>query len=140
MGNVKTFPILRIGGNPMSILSDVLANIDKLKPNQYDDADKIAWIQELDGIVTIEVLQKSEKYHNTNLPNYTDANKDVELLICEPYTDLYIKYVHAQIDFNNGEYDRYNNNSAVFNGRYEEYKRYFLKNNIPYSPYKIRNV
>ena len=39
---------------------------------------------------------------------------DTVLMVPDPYSSLYIKYLTAQIDFYNNEIARYNNSMAMF--------------------------
>jgi hypothetical protein len=49
------------------------------------------------------------------------------LLVRPPHDKLYAAYVVAQIDFANGEYDKYNNTMQLFNGFWGEYCRWYSR-------------
>lgn len=50
-----------------------------------------------------------------------------ELLVRPPHDKLYAAYVIAQIDFANGEYDKYENTLKMFNGYWGEYCRWYSR-------------
>lgn len=57
-------------------IADVLAEVDELKPNQYDDSLKIQWISRLEGKIYNDVVMT----HEMNLKK-TDSSDDIESLI-----------------------------------------------------------
>lgn len=95
-------------------LQEAIDRVNHLKPNQYTVPDMIKWISELDGRVYHEILS-----HFANAPEwepYTEnTNTSIQLLVPEPYSNIYEYYLSAMIDRWNGEYDRYNNEIDQFN-------------------------
>ena len=51
--------------------------------------------------------------------------------ITVPYDDLYEYWLKARIDEANGEYDRYQATSAMFNGVWNEYVCWYAQNYDP---------
>ena len=43
----------------------------------------------------------------------------------------YLRWLEAQMDYANGEYDRYNNSITMFNTAYSDYERYYNRMNMP---------
>lgn len=129
--------------------SKVIEIIDGLKPNSYSDENKLRWINELDGMVKRLVFQWDEKYikeieaqyekkqiteeeyneiiNKTKPYSYPD-DMDRELLIPAPFEDVYTLYLEAQIDYYNREYGNYNNSAMMFEARYSEYKKDYIRN------------
>lgn len=62
---------------------------------------------------------------------YTDRSLMEELLVPAPYDDIYIKWLEAQIDYANGEYNKYNNTSAAYNNAYVAYARAYHRDHMP---------
>lgn len=111
-------------------IKEMIDKTDALKPNQYSAADKMDWLSDLDGRIMQEVILRHE--HGVDLPvfsRYTDAT--AELLVEDTYSDLYVYYLMAQIDFYNAEYIRYNNSSAAFNQAYADYARNYHQRHMP---------
>lgn len=132
-------------------IAEVLAQVDALKPNQYDDQMKIAWLSTLDGKIYAEVMLthelpfvEKETYDEITgesilemvpleFNGYTEYDMNTDLLVKEPYTDIYTNYVFAMIDYHNQEMDRYNNSMLMFNSRYAMFKAWYNKNHMPLS-------
>lgn len=96
--------------------------VDRLKPNSYNEEDKLRWINELEGMVQRLVIQsdKVEQYA------YPDA-MDKELLITAPYDDCYTLFLEAKIDYYNREYGNYNNSAMMFEAQFSEYKKDYIR-------------
>ena len=54
---------------------------------------------------------------------------DKELLIAFPFDNLYELYVESMIDYYNREYGNYNNSAMLFEARYTEYKKDYIRKN-----------
>lgn len=52
---------------------------------------------------------------------------DTELLVPDPYTDLYKYYLFSMIDFTNEEMDRYTNSMLMFNTSWQEFVNYWYR-------------
>lgn len=96
--------------------------------NTCTDAEKIAWLSRLDERVALLV-------HNTGSagdPWYAeDTDKDTKLMIPSPFDEIYIHWLVAQINYANGEIDKYNNAIALYNTEYEGYSDWYHRNNKP---------
>ena len=91
---------------------------DSVKPNGYGNADKVAWLAELEGKIQTEIfllpLEKLERPESV-----TD-----ELIVPFPYDSIYNFWLQAMIDFHNGEYDKYDNTFAMFNEKWKDYEKW----------------
>lgn len=134
-------------------IDEVLAKVDKVKPNQYDDAIKIDWLSTLDGKIMEEVIKthelpvkKIESINedtgetetivikiDTDFNGYDKYSMNTELLIDGPYADIYENYIYAMIDFANQETERYNNSMNMFNARFKEFENYWNRKYLPNS-------
>ncbi len=112
-------------------ISEILAEVDEIKPNTYDDNIKIKWLSELDGKVFNELVTTHEHEDDIEFKGYTEADIDEELLIPFPYTDTYRNWLFAMIDYSNGETDRFSNSMVMFNNAYSTYAKYFNSTNKP---------
>lgn len=103
----------------------VIETIDRLKPNSYSEEDKLGWINELDGMVQRLVFQNDE------VTQYSyPEDMDRELLIPAPFEDLYGLYLESKIDYYNREYGNYNNSAIVFEARYSDYKKWYIREHM----------
>nr|DAM02633.1 MAG TPA: hypothetical protein [Caudoviricetes sp.] len=112
----------------------VLSTVDACKPNIIDDAQKLAWLQELEGIITHEIIRTHVGGENAEIPTVNGGtDPSSELLAAAPYDRLYPLYVEAQIDLVNGEIGKYNNSIALFTAAYNEYSRWYNRTHTPVS-------
>lgn len=100
----------------------VIEIVDGIKPNSYSEEIKIRWISELDGIVQKQVFQEK----NATEYVYPD-DMDRELLIPHPYDNIYQFYLEAMIDYYNREYGNYNNSVMMFDSKFSEYKKAYIR-------------
>ena len=113
---------------------EAVNKIDALKPNNYTTENKVAWLSTIDGIIKKEIIDTHEGADKVTFNGY-DANttNDTVLLVPAPYDDIYIRWLEAQIDYNNADYGRYSNSMTMYNSAYSNYERYYNRNNMPIS-------
>lgn len=113
---------------------EALHRIDTLKPNGYSNPEKIKWLSILDGMIKTEIIDTHEGGENVEFNGYQeDEELTTVLLIPAPYDDIYIHWLEAQIDYTNGEYDKYANSNIMFNASYTAYAKYYNRNHMPLS-------
>jgi hypothetical protein len=111
---------------------EAINQVDVVKPNTYDQSQKIKWLSNLDGIVKKEIIDTHEGSENVTFNGYTDATLlTTKLLIPAPYDVVYIRYLEMQIDYANGEYAKYNNSMEVYNEAYTAFQRYYNRTHMP---------
>lgn len=139
---------------------EALTAIKGLKPSQYDDNTLVRWLSELDRRVYDDILcryegvrertgfhrasredelteSKSGKARNEDETRHgplpLDADRDIEtkLLIPFPHDALYIKWLGAQIDYHNAEFERYNNGMVMFNAGYQAFGDWYNRTHMP---------
>lgn len=100
----------------------VIETVDTLYPNSYSEERKFGWINELDGMVKRLVIQEDEA-----VPYIYPDDMDRELLIPAPFDNLYALYIQSMIEFHNREYGNYNNTTLMFETRFTEYKKSYIR-------------
>ena len=139
-------------------LMGAINHIDAIKPNAYSQTEKIKWLSTLDGLVfeqiwathkdadiykDIEVEDGQEK----PLEDLFVKDKGVirfrgyeggsalstELLVKAPFDEIYIKWLEAQVDYANGEFQKYNNSMTMFKDAYEGYEKQYNRTHMPIS-------
>lgn len=118
----------------MATMNTVIEAVDRLKPNAYTDEDKYKWINQLEGLISVQVMEKEAPEYN--LPD--DA--DIPLLVGHPFEDIYALYVSAMIDYHNREYNAYNNAVLLFTERLDQFKAWYIRNNPGSGARNFRNV
>ena len=56
---------------------------------------------------------------------YTENDQDAELIVKEPYDEMYVHWLEAQIDWNNREIDGFNSANAMFESVYQNFRNAF---------------
>ena len=113
-------------------LIEAINRIDKLKPNNYTQTDKVEWLSNVDGLIKTEIVDTHEGGEGVVFNGYDNNTPlDTVLLVPAPYDDLYIKWLESQIDYHNAEYGRFNNSATAFNTAYSAYQRYYNRQNMP---------
>lgn len=113
---------------------EAINRIDAIKPNSFEQIEKIKWLSILDGRVKREIIDTHEGADAVVFSEYTEATPlDTKLIIPSPYDEIYLLWLEARIDHANNEYGKYNNSSMMFNNAYMEYWRYYNRNNLPLS-------
>lgn len=118
------------------ILKDIIAFVDTVKPNAFSESAKVMWLNNLEGRIWTEVLLQS----TVDMPHYTwEENQNTELTVHPPYDNIYHFWLEAQIDYYNGEYNKYQNSMVMFNNAWGELVRWFVDTYDPaqgYDPVK----
>lgn len=129
-------------------ISEAKAQLAALMPNYATDAQIVLWLSNLDRKIWHEIVKWLEntaiveEYDEdgnliTDMPEpgpYAldeGAIPDVTLIVPEPYSELYISYLAAQIDYWNGEIGRYNNNMAQYNTTYADFAAAMTRTHMP---------
>ena len=110
-----------------------IERVSSVAVDVYDDENKLAWISELDGLVTKQVIEKDEF-----VPYSYPEDMDKELLVPAPFDGVYEAYIISKINLHNGEYTKYNASATVFHDLFMEYKKEYLRENVPKMSEEIR--
>lgn len=104
---------------------------DGLVHNTYTRAEKLGWLQTLEGIIATEVLTNREGMPEPEIPVF-DSNTpdDLCLLAQAPFDRMYIHYLAAQIHCCNGELERYNNAIALFHSCFQAFRNDFNRRHM----------
>lgn len=112
---------------------DAITQFDARYFNTYSEQDKVQWLSRADDMVTRHIIDTHETETETGFSGYDSSTdlQNTELLVPEPYAELYFNYLEAQVCYHNGEYDKYNNAITLFNSAYESYAAYYNRQNKP---------
>ena len=113
-------------------LIEAINRINVLKPNTYSQEEKVSWLSTIDGIIKKEIIDTHEGADEVIFNGYDEfTDLSTVLLVPEPYEDVYLRWLEAQIDYANGEYARYNNVMKAYNNAYSSCFRYYNKTHMP---------
>ena len=114
----------------MAKIKDIIALVDANKFNEYSDETKLRLVAVLDGKIAVDVLLLHPS--ETGQFNYSyPEGLEMEPLVHFPHDDIYEKWMEAQIDFKNGEYEKYQNSMEQFNAAYENFVNWLLTYHTP---------
>ena len=113
---------------------EAITRLAALKFNTYTQSDKVEWLSRLDNMVKKHIIDTHEGWENVIFTGYDDSTDlQTELLVPAPHDEIYLRWMEAQIDYHNGEYDKYNNAIIMFNTAYEAYQAFYTRNHLPVS-------
>ena len=105
---------------------------------QYDLEMLIGWLNEIEGQVLDQVVNKAQGFDIEFVP-FTEDDTERELTVPDRFQDVYINYIRAKVDFTNQETERYNNDAAMFEASWKEYASWHIRNYVPKPAAKFRN-
>ena len=106
--------------------------VDQLKPNMFSPTQKVAWLNDLDGLVWREVITTHEDAPDGPFEGYDqDTNTSTELLVPEPYTDIYRHYLAGQMDIANRDNGEYAKDMVLFNNAWQTLCDYWNRTHTP---------
>ena len=77
-------------------LAEVLERIDRERPGESTEEEKLRWLSQVDGQWYREMVLTHEGAEETTFAPYTtDGDKSVALLIAPPYDEVHPFFVHA---------------------------------------------
>ena len=109
---------------------------DEINPNTIDEATKIEWLSQLDGMIKSELLDNFARNDTdadvSEFSGYTeDVPRTTVLLVPYPYDDIYVNYLVAQVFLMMGENSKYNNYAMMYEGEKETYEQYYSRTHKP---------
>lgn len=115
-------------------IATALARFDALLANAYSIDDKIQWLSRLDAMVKrhIDGFEGGDKVLFHGYDSSTDRR--TELLVQEPFDDMYLKWMEAQVHYYNGEYGKYNQAIIMFQAAYAAFTNDWSRNHLPLLP------
>lgn len=122
-------------------LAEVLERIDRERPGESTEEEKLRWISQVDGQWYREMVLTHEGAEETTFAPYTtDGDKSVALLIAPPYDEVYIHFLYMQTDQRLGEIERYNNDAALYNQGMLEARQAYNREHMPLQGSSLRNI
>lgn len=115
-------------------IRQAIDRLDALMFNTFSRADKVMWLSRLDTEVKKTIIDTHAGAEMVSFSGYTDKTpEDTELLIPEPYDDVYLKYMEAQIHYYNGENGKFNTAMLMYNAAFSDFESYYNRTHMPLS-------
>lgn len=112
-------------------LGELIETVIRTRGRQYSEDIMTGWLNEIEGQVIDEVINKAEGYDLEFKPMTYDLDAERELSVPDRFQDVYINYMLSKIDFHNQETERYNNDVVMYNSAYDAFTSWFKQNHMP---------
>lgn len=113
-------------------IAEAIARLDSLKHNLFPVEEKVAWLSRLDHMIKKHIIDTHEGGDKVAYQGYTpETDPETELLAPAPFDEMYLRWMEAQIDYHNSEYDRYNQSILMFKAEYDGFARWYNRNHMP---------
>ena len=111
---------------------EAINRLDNLKFNTYTQSDKVEWLSRLDSAVKLQIIDNHSGAANIPFNGYDENTPlDTVLLVPAPYDEVYLRWMEAQIDYHNGEYDKFNNSIIMYNTAFDAYQKHYISTHTP---------
>lgn len=112
-------------------IREAIDQIDTQKHNTYSYREKVGWLSRLDHMIKRLIIDTHEG-EQTEFKGYTEnTDPDIQMLVPPPFDEMYIRWLEAQIDYANGEYDHYNNSVTTYQAAYDGYRHWYNRTHKP---------
>ena len=112
-------------------LGELIETVIRTRGRQYSEDIMTGWLNEIEGQVIDEVINKAEGYDLEFKPMTYDLDAERELSVPDRFQDVYINYMLSKIDFHNQETERYNNDVVMYNSASDAFASWFKQNHMP---------
>ena len=113
-------------------INEAIARADRESHNTIPKEEKIRWLSDIDGIIKLEIIDTHEGAEGVEYKGYTeDTPLDTVLIVSEPWSDVYIKYLEMKIAYAHAEYDKYNNATLAYNSAYTAFAKWYNRTHMP---------
>lgn len=115
-------------------LAELIAYVDKIRPNAYDKDVMTGWVNEIEHKVYEEVVSRAVDCTGSFYGPYQyDLDAERTLLVDDAHKDVYTTYILAQMDYANMELDRYNADTAMHQAAWDDFAAEYRRNHLPKS-------
>lgn len=111
---------------------EAINQADALKHNTYSQDQKVKWLSRAESMIKRLIIDTHEGGENVAFEKYDeDTALNTVLIAPEPFDELYIRYLEMQIDYTNGEIERYNGSAAMFHSAFNEFACHYHRGHLP---------
>lgn len=106
----------------MATTNTVITRADELRENTLSDENKAIWINQVEQTVQRDILKLAEPVHF----KYPD-DVDKELSLTDEWSEIYVYYVVAMIDYWYRDTNLYNISAKMYNDTFQEYRKQYRR-------------
>ena len=112
-------------------VAEIIASVDRLRPNGYEAEEKTRWLSEIEGMIVDEIINMAEGNDITFEAYKYEVDAEKETLLPERFTDIYIHYLKAKMELHDDELTQYNKEVMVYQSAYNQYAAWYRRNHMP---------
>ena len=111
---------------------DAINRVDALKFNTYSNSEKVEWLSQLDNSIKNLIIDTHEGGEDVVFTGYDDTtDMNTVLLVPAPFDQVYLRWLESQIDYHNGEFDKFNASIIMYNTAFDAYANFYKRNHMP---------
>lgn len=113
-------------------LREAISKFDRESKNNIPDDIKIEWISLLDSAIYNDIILTHEIKTPISFNIYSKQTDDnTVLLVPEPFSDIYLRFLTIKKDLYLSDISRYNNDVVLYSTAYRDFENYYNRNNMP---------
>ena len=112
-------------------LKEAISKFNTEYRNTLPDELKIDWISTLDSVIHKEIILTHRDPSPLTFDNYTSADNDKELIVPDPFSQLYIYYLAMKKDIYLSDISKYNNDLVLYSSAFIDFENYYNRNRLP---------
>ena len=113
-------------------LREAISKFDRESKNNIPDEIKIDWISLLDSAIYTDIILTHEINTPVSFNGYTTQTEDnTVLLVPEPFSDIYLRFLTIKKDLYLSDISRYNNDVVLYTTAYRDFENHYNRNNMP---------
>ena len=113
-------------------LKEAVSKFDTECRNTIPAELKIDWLSLLDASIFKEIILTHENPNAVSYSPYTiDTDEDTVLLVPDPYSDIYLRFLVMRADLYHGDISRYNNHLILYSAAYSDFESYYNRTFLP---------
>lgn len=114
-------------------LKELIEKINQLKLNEYDEDQLTEWVTELENYVIVNIFNRAEGMDYEQVRYRYEEDGETELMVPDPFSEVYLHYLASKIDYWQQEIESYNNSVLLYNAAYQAFADYMRRNHKPKS-------
>lgn len=117
-------------------VASMIEQFNTERPNSVEDSIKMEWLRKceanlIEQVILLRTIEEGERTRE-EWQEYLDTfDFDSELILKEPYDDLYIYFLDARQSLNNNDKVRYNISSRLFDNALLTFKQKYNREHLP---------
>lgn len=114
-------------------LKELIEKINKLKLNEYDEDQLAEWVTELENYMILNIFNRAEGMDYEQVRYRYEEDGETELMVPDPFSEVYLHYLASKIDYWQQEIESYNNSVLLYNTAYQAFADYMRRKHKPKS-------